>query len=233
MFDLESIEYEAQLTRAVHASGLPVPDAGDIIHINGRNGLIYERVDGPTMMEVVRRKPWQVFHHARRLAVLHTQLHAQIFPPEFPSQRQRLESKIRQAEALPAHLQSTSLIALESMPGGDRICHGDFHPDNVLLAAQGEIVIDWVDATRGNPLADVARTTIISLGATESDQIASPLMKAFVRLFHAVYLRHYFSLRHGGEREYQRWLPIVAAARLSENIPELEKWLIAEARKIE
>jgi hypothetical protein len=39
----------------------------------------------------------------------------------------------------------------------------------------------------------------------------------------------YFSLRPGGESEYSRWLPIVAAARLSENIPELEKWLVAQA----
>ena len=29
--------------------------------------------------------------------------------------------------------------------------------------------------------------------------------------------------------EYRRWLPIVAAARLSENIPELEQWLTKKA----
>ena len=36
-------------------------------------------------------------------------------------------------------------------------------------------------------------------------------------------------LRPGGEDLYRHWLPIVAAARLSEGIPKLEKWLIAQA----
>ena len=232
-FELEDIEYEARLARAVQASGLPVPDVGAIVQVNGRNGLVYKRVDGIPMLEVLGRKPELVFRYARRLAVLHAQLHAQGFSPEIPPQRRRLENKIRQATALPARLQSLALAALDSLPDGDRICHGDFHPANVLLTSQGEVVIDWIDASRGNPLADVARTTIITLGAANSAQISNPVMKAFVRLFHAAYLRQYFKLCPGGEAEYQRWLPIVAAARLSEEIPEVERWLIAEAQKLE
>ena len=124
------------------------------------------------------------------------------------------------------------LAAIRTLPTGDRLCHGDFHPGNVLLAEQGEVIIDWIDATCGNPLADVARSTMIALGSVASDQIPNPFIKALVRLFHAIYIRHYFRLRPGGEREYRRWLPIVAAARLSEQIPELEAWLVAQAQEI-
>jgi Ser/Thr protein kinase RdoA (MazF antagonist) len=209
-----------------------VPVAGDIIQVNGYNGLIYERVDGPTMLEMLQRNPWRVFHYARRFGALHVQMHAGVFRPEVPPQRRRLESKIRHAAALPAHLQSTVLTALAGMPDGDRICHGDLHPGNILLTAQGEVVIDWIDATCGNPLADVARSTTIMMGAIASDQLSRLFMKACVRLFHAAYIRHYFCLCPEGEHEYRRWLPIVAAARLSENIPELEKWLVVEAQKI-
>ena len=42
-------ETEANLTRIVHATGLPVPAVGEIVEINGRFGLEYERVDGVTM----------------------------------------------------------------------------------------------------------------------------------------------------------------------------------------
>jgi aminoglycoside/choline kinase family phosphotransferase len=115
------------------------------------------------------------------------------------------------------------------MPDGDRLCHGDFHPGNILVAPQGEIIIDWIDAVRGNPLADLARSTILLRGAAESSQIGNILEKAFVKTVLVEYIRHYFKLHPGGEQEYRRWLPIVAAARLSENIPELEKWLIAQA----
>jgi hypothetical protein len=78
----------------------------------------------------------------------------------------------------------------------------------------------------------VARTTVIALGAAASSQVPNAALKFFVRLFHADYLRHYFRLRPGGQDEYQRWLPVVAAARLSENIPELETWLVRQANTL-
>jgi uncharacterized protein (TIGR02172 family) len=230
-FEVEDIEYEARIARAIHASGLPVPAAGDIIHVNGRHGLVYQRVDGATMWKELSRKPWSVLAYARRMAELHVEMHTSTVQADIPSQRQKLVSKIRHAEALPAHLRAKALAALETMPDGDRLCHGDFHPGNILMTVQGEIVIDWIDASRGNPLADLARTTIIALGAAETRQIQGLLLKAFVRIFHAAYIRYYFKLSPGGEDEYNRWLPIVAAARLSENISEMEKWLIAKAEK--
>jgi hypothetical protein len=100
-----------------------------------------------------------------------------------------------------------------------------------MVNGQGETVIDWIDSSLGNPLGDLARTSIICLGAVESDQIPEPAFKFTFRLFLRVYLRHYFTLRPGGEAEYSRWLPIVAAGRLNENIPELEGWLIARVRE--
>ena len=230
-FDLEGIKFEAQMARAVHASGLPVPAVGEIVQVNGRNGLIYERVTGLAMGELLSRKPWMLLRYARQLAALHVEMHTNPIQLDIPAQRQRLTRKINQAKALPADLKAKTLAALHALPDGDRVCHGDFHPGNVLVTQQEEVVIDWIDASRGNPLADVARTTIIALGAAASSQIPNPSQKLFVRLFHAVYLRRYFRLCPGGKAEYRRWLPVVAAARLSENIPELEQWLLAQVEK--
>ena len=120
---------------------------------------------------------------------------------------------------------------LAAMPAGDRLCHGDFHPGNIMVLKQGEMIIDWIDAAIGNPLADIARTTVIFLGAIAAHQIKQPFMKFILHLFHDLYIHNYFSIRPGGENQYRQWLPIVAAARLSENIPELEKWLISQTGK--
>jgi uncharacterized protein (TIGR02172 family) len=228
-FALEDVKYEARIARTIHASGLPVPAVSDIFRVNGRNGLVYQRVDGDTMWRKLSRKPWGVLHHARRAAELHAEMHASAIQAELPSQRQKLVNKIGRAEALPARLRSKALAALETMPDGDRLCHGDFSPDNILVATQGEIIIDWTDASWGNPLADLARTTILILGAADCQN--QGLRKAFVRMFHTVYIRRYFKLSPGGENEYNHWLPIVAAARLSEKIPEMGRWLIARAEK--
>jgi uncharacterized protein (TIGR02172 family) len=230
-FELENIEYELKIARAVRAGDVKAPAVEELIRVDGRNGLIYERVDGKNMFEVWQQKPWKVFAFAGKLAELHMQMHSNIFQADVPEQRTKLQQKIQQASALPDDLKIFLLKKLESMPDGDRVCHGDFHPGNVLVAGHSTSIIDWIDATRGNPLADVARTSILLLGIAEN-QGSNFAMKGFVKVFHAAYLRHYFHLHPSGVEQYRHWLPIVAGARLNENIPELEKWLVEKARQV-
>lgn len=64
-----------------------------------------------------------------------------------------------------------------------------------------------------------------------TSQIQNLWLKVFIHIFHKVGIHQYFKLCPGGEGEYHRWLPIVAAARLSEEIPEVEEWLIAQVEK--
>jgi thiamine kinase len=245
-FGLENIEIEARNTRAAHASGLPVPAVGEIICVNDRYGLEYQRVYGISMFKMVKRKPWNIIRYGWRMAELQAALHASTVPLDLPSQRQILENNIRHAEALPTPLRAKVLAALETMPDSNQLCHGDFWPDNILMTAQGEIIIDWFRASRGNPLADLARTTNLILGYTRTRQIQRPfltfgstkinqiknsLFQVFCRICYPAFLDYYFKLRPGGQEEYHRWLPIVAAARLSDNIPELEEMLIAQVEK--
>lgn len=228
-FELGNIEYEQKIARAVHASGVRSPVVGEIIQVDNHNALIYERLPGESMQELVLRKPWKVFAYARVLAQLHAQMHGCAFDASVPAQRGRLENKINHADALPASLKAHLLSAMGRLPEGDRVCHGDLHPANVLISDADATVIDWIDAARGNPLADVARTSVILMGAAESGETSNPFLKVFVKTFHTAYRKQYFRLRPGQEDEYRYWLPIVASARLSENIPELEAWLVKQA----
>ena len=243
---LESIENEARISRAIYESGLPVPEVGDIVHVNKRIGLVYQRIYGDSMYTLVKRKPWRLPHFYKRSAELHVKIHAHNISAELPSQRQILEKSIHQAEALPGHLRSKVLTALESLPDGNQLCHGDFWGGNILLTPQGEVVIDWHNASRGNPIADLARSTIghfgaiktrqfnrpnLTYGTSRASQIKNSLLQFFASISYPIYLSYYFKLCPGGEEEYRRWLPIVAAARLSHNIPELEKMLFEQVER--
>ncbi len=231
-YDLEEAKYELKISRAVQTSGLPIPRVGELVQAKGRSGLTYQRVDGIPMLETLLRKPWTGFRYAKRMADLQARMHGLTIHAEMPMLHRRLMNKINRSTVLPNELKTEVVRLLRAMPEGDRLCHGDFHPENIMVTKDGEVIIDWIDATLGNPLADVARTTIIFLGAIEASQIKNPIMKAFLRVFHGIYLHHYFSRRPGGERDFYRWLPIVAAARTSENITELEKWLLVQAEKV-
>ena len=243
---LESIENEARISRAIYESGLPVPAVGEIVRVNNRNGLILQHLTGKSMFTLGQRKPWNILRYLRRAAELHVEMHSCSILAELPSQRQILKKNIHQAEGLPSHLRSKALAALEAMPDGNQLCHGDFWPGNILMTPRGEVIIDWHRASRGNPLADLARTTngalgfletnqirrgFLSYGKSKFSQVKNSLFRTVVRITYPAYLRRYFQLCPGGEEEYQRWLPIVAAARLSDEIPELDNMLITQVER--
>ena len=53
------------------------------------------------------------------------------------------------------------LERLKHLPADDHLCHMDFHPDNVMRTSNGWMIIDWMNARSGAPLADVARSSVI------------------------------------------------------------------------
>jgi Ser/Thr protein kinase RdoA (MazF antagonist) len=229
---LESIQYEQMVSHEIHARNIQSPAVGELIRIDGHIGLLYEHIEGQPMFEVILRKPWLFFKCARIFAKLHANMHESVLSAQVPTQRERLMRKLKQANALPASTQNALLEALNDLPADDRVCHGDFHPANVLMTEKGGFVIDWVDTTRGSPLIDVARTSILMLGLVYTRQFPDPWLRIASWIFHTAYLRYYFQLRPHNENEYRRWLPVMAGARLSENIPELETWLLRQAQKI-
>ncbi|MCB0022914.1 MAG: phosphotransferase, partial [Caldilinea sp.] len=148
---------------------------------------------------------------------------------ELPSQREALARAIDYAPALPDHLRERALHRLDRLPGGAAICHGDFHPDNIVMTAQGPVIIDWMTATSGNPAADVARTMLLfrTADAPESNPVRAATLEQARHHFYATYRRAYAEQVHLTAAETDAWLPVVAAARLAEQIAGEEDRLLS------
>jgi aminoglycoside phosphotransferase (APT) family kinase protein len=170
--------------------------------------------------------PDTIVQLARVFAKVHAEIHACGSIPELPSQRRSFQTVIRRIDVLPPDLMEATLQALGEMPEGDRLCHGDFHPYNVLMSPRGPVVIDWNNAHIGNPLEDVARSALILAGVSVSE----PSLRPSIDRFSEAYLQRYAQLRPYDQQQLEAWLPIVAAVRLSDNIPELQEWLLKKIR---
>ena len=157
---LDWIKEEARISRLVYETGVATPAVGDVIEVEGRHGIIYGRVHGTSMLTELSSSPWKVFQSAKMLAKLHASMHEKKVT-SLPSQRQNLQHSIQSASALTEQKKSTILKVLDSLPDDHRLCHGDFHPDNIVVSAHGAMVIDWTTASQGSPLADAARTSLI------------------------------------------------------------------------
>lgn len=234
---LSQIEQEAVIGRALYQAGLPVPATGQIIKADGHYGIIFERLKGPSMLAEMSTKPWKTIQFPRLMAELHVAMHDVVVPGlVLPSQREQLRQRILESDVLSANHKETILSALDRLPEGNQLTHGDFHPDNIVMTADGPVIIDWATARRGNPAEDVARTSLLLSSADPPPETSAStrLLIGILRdLFNKIYLRRYFQLRPDAQQEFEAWqLPIVAA-RLGDGIePEQEKLLklIADPR---
>jgi aminoglycoside phosphotransferase (APT) family kinase protein len=214
------VEFEANTVRAVHAAGIRTPAALEVVEVNGRRGVVYEKVEGISMLREMARNPLKLVDFARQMARLQLEIH-QIAGAGLPDLGGRLKGSIEAAQALPEALRQAALRRLAALPVGDRVCHADFHPDNILVSQGQLVVIDWVTAACGHPAADVARTQILlSIGEPPpGTQAGLALLLKFGRgLFYRSYLA---TIRRAvPERLAQaaEFLPVVAAARFAENI---------------
>ena len=224
---VESIEHEAQVTGALRKAGLPVPAVEGIVEVEGRLGIAFERVDGPSMLQVVRSKPWRIRELGRKLAELHAAIHS-CEMPELPSLKEGLEAGIRSAVGLPQDTRETVLRHLEHLPDGNVVCHLDFHPDNVIMSSRGPVVIDWSNPRRGDRIADVASCSLLLRLAPLPQFMAGRWLLGMVRdRLHSVYLKRYLQLRPASRQQIAAWeLPLITS-RLSDSIPEERDLLLA------
>ena len=210
-------EREYRVTKAVHAAGLPVPAVYQVIQIADRHGIVFERVQGASMLSGVQTRPWTMFKAVRQLAELHAQIHRCAAPSELPSQRDWIANGIKAAGDISPSEKENALRRLEDLPDGTAVCHGDFHPENVLLTARGPIVIDWDSATRGDPLGDVACTSrlIQKAGLPRwAPGYMHLLLKCSRVLLHHFYMKRSLQLHAGTRQQIDAWqLPLAAAAR--------------------
>jgi hypothetical protein len=123
---------EARTMDYLRAQHYPVPAVEEVS--DDGTELVMERIDGPSMVGCLGRRPWTVRHQATVLADLHRRLH-DIPPPEF--------------------------LRGSPIGDGDHFLHLDLHPLNVIVGPRGPVVIDWPNAARGDPAIDVGLAWIL------------------------------------------------------------------------
>ncbi len=219
-FLTSAIEREFASAQAAFEAGVPTPQPLAIVERAERRGIVFARVAAPTMLAALLAAPERMPQYAHQLAALHVELHARRVAA-LPVQRKQLMGQIAEAAELSPRQKERALITLADLPDGDALCHGDFHPNNILLAADGPLIIDWVDAMCGHPLADVARTLLLLRTAYLAPNFPAPAREGLQR-FYDLYLTHYLNLQQVDREAVMAWTLPVAAARLSEGVGAAE-----------
>lgn len=203
---------EAAILSIVEGFGLPAPRVHSVGgELQDRWGLMMTRAEGaPFAKALMAVPPSQPYLAA--LAALQRQIH-DVVASQLPSLKARLRASIGRAPRLDAARRDRLLARLATLPDGDRLCHGDFHPFNVLGTPERATVIDWLDASSGEPAADVCRSYVLIAHASET--------------LARTYVETYAKLTGLDPGEVWRWRAVVAGARLAEGVADEEASLLA------
>ena len=229
-----SLNREVAAMRAARTVLPSVPEVLGIERIGGRPGIVMERIEGPDYITVLGSKPWLVWSAGTTLGRVHAQLHQATAPSDLDSLKDRLRAIVAKA-GLSAADSGTLTAAIDALPDGDTVCHGDFHPGNILRTARGPVVIDWPNATAGDPAADFARTDLLlAIGDAPpgSPALVNYLEGVGRKLIRTAYRRAYLAARPTNRVLVDRWQIVRAADRLlADQIPEEREKLTAMLRK--
>ena len=147
----------------VRSEGYPVPAVEEITEDGA--ALVMERIDGASMIDVMKRWPWPFRAQATVLARLHRQLHV-IGAPDW----------------------------VRTAPGseGDALLHLDLHPLNVMISPRGPVVIDWPNVARGQPATDVAITwVLLNSGRIPAPALIDAILGRFRSMYTRTFLSHF------------------------------------------
>jgi aminoglycoside phosphotransferase (APT) family kinase protein len=119
---------EAAVMRRAEAAGIPVPHVLEI----QPDGLVLERIDGPTMLEEIERQPWRFAARARDLGRLH---------------RRVLDAGLvhRDFHPLNVLLAERGPVVIDWSNGGEGPPEGDVAFSQVILATSDADFPGWLE----------------------------------------------------------------------------------------
>ncbi|MCX6083834.1 MAG: aminoglycoside phosphotransferase family protein [Caldiserica bacterium] len=226
-FPSRLIDQEMEGTWAANAAGIPSPEFRSVVTVDGRRGLVLERLTGLSMLTLLGREPARVAYYAGLFAELQARMN-DCHAPGLTSRREDLARRIARARIV-ARVKGDALATLERLPDGDSLCHCDFHPDNVLMTPKGPSLIDWSFTSRGTPASDAAQTALLlRIAHAPSGSFRVPWVEREAKdRFYRVWLKRYRELQPDAARTMWGWLLPVTVARLADEIPQERPRLMA------
>jgi tRNA A-37 threonylcarbamoyl transferase component Bud32 len=159
------LAFEVAALEAARSAGVLVPQAYEKVVVDGRPGLVMEHLQGTDLLTMIGQKPWLVFSSGRLAGEIHARINKARAPVSLPAVRDVVRRGLTRLALSEPKLAEWVGRILASLPDGDALCHGDFHPGQLMFSGDRYAAFDWSGAKRGDALFDYARTKVLlSLG---------------------------------------------------------------------
>jgi predicted Ser/Thr protein kinase len=168
--DYDSIRYEFRVYTFLEGK-LSVPHVHEVAEYRGVPCLIMEKLMGPDLFSVLGTRPLSFTTMPGILAGLHGSLFSLKTSDAFNTNHDKARYCIGRAPNLDDALKEKLFTILDRLPSGTTLCHGDFHPGNIIESGKKHYVIDWSSASIGSPLFDIAHTYLLLMNTPRLDNV--------------------------------------------------------------
>lgn len=151
-YSKESMLHEYHNHQVVNKLLDSVPKLYDMVEQKGRFGYIMEQINGTNLAESLLNE--KTFSDAMKQVVfLHKEWNKEA-SSELISYKDWMKTLLENKKNT-----SDLLGSINHLPEGNILCHGDFHPYNILVTRESKlIVIDFANVCRAPKEYDIART---------------------------------------------------------------------------
>ncbi|NHM30933.1 phosphotransferase [Neobacillus terrae] len=227
-FDIIKREYET--SSVINQLGIPSPGLGDLIEYNQKWGIICEKITGIGFTQQISTRPFSLKKNAALFAELQASYH-NISTNKLPEQKEYLTRNILGTTLLTDIEKEEILKYLKILPVDNKVCHGDYHTENIILNDQKPKILDWMTGASGNSCGDVARTFLIirySILPPDMPKVTKFIIQSVRKVFAKVYLIAYTKTTNTSVKSIDEWMLPVMAARLVEGVPNQEKQFLLD-----
>lgn len=199
---------QVRVEEALRSTAIKAPKLVEVAIYDEKWTIVSEFIEGKTLEAYMAENPEDASKHLQRFVEIQVEL-GRVSAPLLTPLLHKMHRKIDRTQ-LEDTIREELHRQLAAMPVHDKLCHGDFHPSNIIITPDDAVcVIDWSHVTRGNLSADAARTYLSFLhhkGRSVAEE----------------YLALFCKCSGSGEEYVKRWVPLVAAASIEKSGDEQE-----------
>ena len=198
----EYVAENARIQKFLFDAGLPVPEVYDVRKINESETILE--------MAYIESKPlpddsanidaW--IKNKKEMIKLQCMIYA-VDAGGLPKLSDYIAKEIKSTPYLTEHIKEKSIDLLYRLDTGKtNLCHGDFHPGNIIYDGEKYWVIDWEEPSRGDPAADACMTYFYEKRFSQSG-------------WSEIYLDLFCEESKIKREDVLAWLPVIAAYQVN------------------
>lgn len=161
---IETIDNERLYAKNAFVNGIPTAIAYDIVETKQGYGVIFEMINGMTLGQFLNEHPEKLDEYSIKFSDLlytlnHTDADAALYEDFEGVLLQRAENAGKYISKKDVE---TLKRIIKAIPSGNGMIHGDYHPNNVMVDSEGELIlIDMADIARGNGFYDLGGSYLL------------------------------------------------------------------------